>query len=78
MEMRVCSWCGPCKMLSPLLEKLTVAKNTQTVKTGSGRALDLVTINTDEQGELAMQYQVRLWIQYTLHRSLTIFNLISR
>ena len=48
-------------MLSPILEKLTApsdaAQSTQT-QTGSGLPLDLVTINTDEQPELAMEYNV--------------------
>ena len=57
---RIYSWCGPCKMLSPILEKLTASENAQNVKTGSGRALDLVTVNTDDQGSLAMTYGVRL------------------
>nr|AIT83213.1 thioredoxin-like protein [Inonotus obliquus] len=52
-------WCGPCKMLSPILAKLTATENTESVKTGSGRSLDLVTIDTEEQGELAMKYEVR-------------------
>ena len=48
-------------MLSPILEELTApsdaAQSTQT-QTGSGLPLDLVTINTDEQPELAMEYNV--------------------
>ena len=48
-------------MLSPILEKLTApsdaAQSTQT-QTRSGLPLDLVTINTDEQPELAMEYNV--------------------
>ncbi|TDL25037.1 thioredoxin-like protein [Rickenella mellea] len=50
-------WCGPCKMLSPVLEKLT--RDSDTLKTGSGRALDLVTIDTDTQTDLAQSYNVR-------------------
>jgi len=49
-------WCNPCKMISPLLEKLTADA---TVKTGSGRSLDLVTVDTDAEFELAGKYQVR-------------------
>lgn len=49
------SWCGPCRMISPILEKLTGDGNT---KTGSGRSLDLVTIDTDKEIELAQKYQV--------------------
>lgn len=49
-------WCNPCKMISPLLEKLT---SDETVKTGSGRSLDLVTVDTDSEFDLALRYQVR-------------------
>lgn len=51
------SWCQPCKILSPILMKLATAEANE--KTGAGAGIDLVTINTDEQGELAMQYEVR-------------------
>jgi len=44
-------------MISPLLEKLT---SDATVKSGSGRSLDLVTVNTDAEFELAQTYQVRI------------------
>lgn len=50
------SWCGPCKTLSPLLEKVT---SDEKVKSGSDRSLDLVTVDTDVEQELAMQYGVR-------------------
>ena len=43
-------------MLSPLLEEVTSDEN---VKSGSDRALDLVTVDTDVEQELAMQYGVR-------------------
>ncbi|MGE5338107.1 MAG: thioredoxin [Gemmatimonadota bacterium] len=43
-------WCGPCRVLGPMLEKL----ETEYV----GR-LHLVKINTDENAELAAQYRVR-------------------
>ncbi|KAG2116610.1 thioredoxin-like protein [Suillus discolor] len=49
-------WCNPCKMISPLLEKLT---SDETVKTGSGRSLDLVTVDTDSEFDLATKYKVR-------------------
>lgn len=42
-------------MLSPILEKLTTDSS---VKSGSGLPLDLVTIDTDAQMELAQKYQV--------------------
>ncbi|KAI0290546.1 thioredoxin-like protein [Multifurca ochricompacta] len=49
-------WCPPCKALSPILEKLAEDAG---VKTGSGRPIDLVTVNTDEQSSLAQQYAIR-------------------
>ncbi|KIJ69075.1 hypothetical protein HYDPIDRAFT_105645 [Hydnomerulius pinastri MD-312] len=49
-------WCNPCKMISPILEKLT---GDATLKTGSGRSLDLVTVDTDKEFELAKQYHIR-------------------
>ena len=42
-------WCGPCKMLSPILHELAEEK--------SG-ALKVGKINVDEQMELAMHFQV--------------------
>ncbi|KAI0045384.1 thioredoxin-like protein, partial [Auriscalpium vulgare] len=50
-------WCGPCKMLSPVLEQLTADP---TVASGSGRPLDLVTVNTDEQVALAAKFKACL------------------
>jgi hypothetical protein len=44
-------------MISPLLEKVT---SDETVKTGSGRSLDLVTVDTDAEYDLAAKYQVRI------------------
>jgi thioredoxin 1 len=46
-------------VLSPILEKL--AKDAD-VKTGSGRPIDLVTVDTDEHGALAQRYNVRVLI----------------
>ena len=43
------TWCGPCKMLSPILHELAEEK--------SG-ALKVGKINVDEQMELAMRFQV--------------------
>ncbi len=43
-------WCGPCKNLTPILEKLADKY---------AGAFQLVKVNIDEQQELAMQYQVR-------------------
>ncbi|KAI0263491.1 thioredoxin-like protein [Gloeopeniophorella convolvens] len=49
-------WCGPCRTLSPILEKLA---GDEAFKTGTGRAIDLVTVDADQQGALAQQFQVR-------------------
>ena len=42
------SWCGPCRMLSPILEELA-AENPD---------IKVVKINTDEQMELAARFNV--------------------
>jgi thioredoxin 1 len=44
-------------MLSPVLEKLTSGDD---ATSGSGLPLDLVTVDTDAQTELAMEYKVSL------------------
>ena len=43
------TWCGPCKMLSPILHELAEEKS-GTLKVGK--------VNVDEQMELAMRFQV--------------------
>jgi thioredoxin-like negative regulator of GroEL len=43
-------------MLTPILEKVT---NDPLLRTGSGKALDLVTVDTDEEFALAQEYKVR-------------------
>ena len=42
------SWCGPCKMLSPLVDQLS--EETDAVK--------VCKVNVDEEEELAMKFQV--------------------
>lgn len=42
------SWCGPCKMLSPVVDQ--VAEEHPEIKVGK--------VNVDEQGELAEQFRV--------------------
>lgn len=42
-------WCGPCKMLTPILEE--VAKENQNVK--------VVKVNADDNAEIAAQYGIR-------------------
>ena len=41
-------WCGPCKMLAPIIEE--IAKENEKIK--------VVKINVDESEDLAMKYQV--------------------
>ena len=43
-------WCGPCKMLGPVLEKLAAEPGARWL---------LVKINTDEQAELAARFGIR-------------------
>ncbi|HEY8312876.1 MAG TPA: thioredoxin [Candidatus Baltobacteraceae bacterium] len=43
------SWCGPCKMLAPVVEKIAASH--------SGKA-KFVKLNTDENPSLAGEYQV--------------------
>ena len=58
-------------MLSPILEKLTDESNPPTL-TGSGLPIDLVTINTDEQSELAQMYNVGAVCSFRLERRITV------
>ena len=43
-------WCGPCKMLSPILKE---------IKDELGDDIKIVKIDVDQNQELAAQYQVR-------------------
>ncbi|CAG7846399.1 SubName: Full=Uncharacterized protein {ECO:0000313/EMBL:CCA70583.1} [Serendipita indica DSM 11827] len=47
-------WCGPCKMLSPILERIT-----SDTTYSNGKEVDLVTINADEEPGLTEKFQVR-------------------
>jgi len=42
-------WCGPCKMLGPVLEELARANDSR---------LKVVKVNVDENPDLAQQYEV--------------------
>ena len=55
------SWCGPCKILKPRLEKVIEAK---------GGKVHLAKVNVDDHGELAMEYGVSLFM---MKRHLEIF-----
>ncbi len=41
-------WCGPCRTLTPIIEKVSVEKNVKLLK-----------VNADESGELATSFGVR-------------------
>lgn len=43
-------WCGPCRMLSPVIDKLAQ---------DYGEKANICKVNTDEQDELAAQYGIR-------------------
>ena len=43
-------WCGPCKMIAPILEELA-SENSETFKVGK--------VNVDDNRQTAMQYGVR-------------------
>lgn len=42
------SWCGPCRMVSPIVDEIANERND--IKVGK--------INVDEQGELSMQFRI--------------------
>lgn len=44
------TWCGPCKMMSPILEK---------VKAALGDSVSVIKIDVDKNPNVAAQYQVR-------------------
>ena len=43
-------WCGPCKMLAPVLDEVAGEK---------GDSVKVVKVNVDEEGDLAVQYGIR-------------------
>ena len=43
-------WCGPCKMLTPILEELSNEMKNE---------INVVKINLDENQDLAMKYSIR-------------------
>lgn len=43
-------WCGPCKMMSPILKE---------VKDALGASVSIIKINVDNNQQIAAQYQVR-------------------
>ncbi|CCU97737.1 unnamed protein product [Malassezia sympodialis ATCC 42132] len=47
-------WCGPCKMLSPILHKLATTPDLV-----GGKEVDLVTVDVDSHMETAQKYGIR-------------------
>ena len=45
------TWCGPCKMLSPILEEVDAR--------GEARDLLIVKVDVDEAGEIAAKYGIQ-------------------
>ncbi|MBC2855907.1 MAG: thioredoxin [Cetobacterium sp.] len=43
-------WCGPCKMLAPILEELAVEM---------GEVVKIAKVNVDDSGDLAVEYGIR-------------------
>lgn len=43
------SWCGPCKMMAPIIEELAVQLEDK---------VTVVKVNVDEEHELAMKYRI--------------------
>ena len=43
-------WCGPCKMLTPILEELSNEMKSE---------INVVKVNLDENQDLAMKYSIR-------------------
>ena len=43
-------WCGPCKMLTPILEELSDEMK---------KEINIVKVNLDENQDLAMKYSIR-------------------
>lgn len=44
-------WCGPCRMLGPIIDKLSIENE--------GKDIKIVKINVDENSEIAKKYNVR-------------------
>ena len=43
------TWCGPCRMLSPLLDEVEAEMEDQ---------VEVVTVNVDDADEIAMRYRI--------------------
>ncbi|KAF8211940.1 thioredoxin-like protein [Mycena galopus ATCC 62051] len=54
-------WCGPCHALSPILKDATNPDEEKGRTAGSGRKLDLLTIDVENEsgGNLSQEFQVR-------------------
>ena len=76
------TWCGPCKMMKPILEE---------VKEIKGDAVRIVKIDVDQHNELAASYQIQsvptlmvfkngemLWRQSGVMQAKDLCNLLSQ
>jgi len=50
-------WCGPCRVLSPILENLTTDP---TLQTRSGLPIDLVKVNTEDEDILPLSQKFKV------------------
>lgn len=44
------TWCGPCKMLAPVLEEIASSRDD----------FDIAKVNVDEAGEIASKYEIEV------------------
>jgi len=63
-------WCGPCKQLTPILEKVAAAY--------SAKGVELVKVDVDASGFIASQFQVRsIPTVYAVHKGKPVADMTS-
>lgn len=55
------SWCGPCRQLSPILEKFSTDAS---IKSGSGLPIDVVKIDTENEQVLSLAHHYKVCFLY--------------